>query len=385
MDILGSVGTATLSSQLRKPGIDRHAIADLRATRPDLKLIGFARTLRYLPLREDVFARLGGADNAQKRAVDTLQPGEVLVIDAREDHGAGTIGDILVAAAIQRGAAGIVTDGGLRDTEAVAALDIPAYYGASHPAVLGRRHVPVDLDLPIACGGALVEPGDLLVGDQDGVIIVPCGLAADVAADAARQEHEERFILERVRAGDGLRGAFTAMVTPFTGTEELDLDGLRSFCRWQLVNGAHGLSIGGSTGEPGVLSTSERIAAMRVVAEETADRVPFLPGTGSLKLDETLELTAAAAELDADLVLIVTPYFARPTQEGSTGGTRGSPRSSRSCRSRCTTCRSARRWRSPRRPCTGCAATTTTSSASRRPPRTSSTSPGCTTAAAGIS
>jgi 4-hydroxy-tetrahydrodipicolinate synthase len=113
-----------------------------------------------------------------------------------------------------------------------------------------------------------------------------------------------------------LRGAFTAMVTPFTGTEELDLDGLRSFCRWQLANGAHGLSIGGSTGEPGVLSTSERIAAMRVVAEETADRVPFLPGTGSLKLDETLELTAAAAELGADLVLIVTPYYARPTQEG---------------------------------------------------------------------
>jgi 4-hydroxy-tetrahydrodipicolinate synthase len=113
-----------------------------------------------------------------------------------------------------------------------------------------------------------------------------------------------------------LRGAYTAMVTPFTGAEELDLAGLRSFCSWQLENGAHGLSIGGSTGEPGVLSTSERIAAMRVVAEETADRVPFLPGTGSLKLDETLELTAAASELGADLVLIVTPYYARPTQEG---------------------------------------------------------------------
>jgi 5-oxopent-3-ene-1,2,5-tricarboxylate decarboxylase / 2-hydroxyhepta-2,4-diene-1,7-dioate isomerase len=208
MDILGSVGTATLSSQLRKRGIDRHAIAGLRASRPDLKLIGFARTLRYLPLREDMFARLGGGDNAQKRAVDTLQPGEVLVVDAREDHGAGTIGDILVAAAIQRGAAGIVTDGGLRDTEAVAALDLPAYYGASHPAVLGRRHVPVDLDLPIACGGTLVEPGDVLVGDRDGVIVIPRGLAGEVAADAARQEHEERFILERVRAGDGLRGLY---------------------------------------------------------------------------------------------------------------------------------------------------------------------------------
>ena len=113
-----------------------------------------------------------------------------------------------------------------------------------------------------------------------------------------------------------LRGAFTALVTPFSDDEELDLAGLKSLCQWQLDNGAHGLSIGGSTGEPGVMSVEERIAAMRVVAGATADRVPFLPGTGSLKLAETLELTSAAADLGADLVLIVTPYYARPTQDG---------------------------------------------------------------------
>jgi 4-hydroxy-tetrahydrodipicolinate synthase len=112
-----------------------------------------------------------------------------------------------------------------------------------------------------------------------------------------------------------LRGAHTALVTPFTADEEVDLDGLRAFCRWQVANGAHGLSIGGSTGEPGVQSVAERVAAMRVVAQETGDRVPFLPGTGSLKLTETLELTAAARDLGADLALIVTPYYARPTQE----------------------------------------------------------------------
>ncbi|HET6213881.1 MAG TPA: 4-hydroxy-tetrahydrodipicolinate synthase [Micromonosporaceae bacterium] len=112
-----------------------------------------------------------------------------------------------------------------------------------------------------------------------------------------------------------LRGAYTALVTPLRTDEEVDLDGLRSFCRWQLANGAHGLSIGGSTGEPGVQSIEERIAAMRVVAEETADVVPFLPGTGSLRIDETLRLTAAARDLGADLVLVVTPYYARPTQE----------------------------------------------------------------------
>jgi 4-hydroxy-tetrahydrodipicolinate synthase len=118
-----------------------------------------------------------------------------------------------------------------------------------------------------------------------------------------------------------LRGAHTALVTPFVAADGaaepvLDLEGLRSFCRWQLAHGAHGLSIGGSTGEPGVQSVAERVAAMRVVAEESADRVPFLPGTGSLKLAETMELTGAARDLGADVALVVTPYYARPTQEG---------------------------------------------------------------------
>src|SRR6266545_5866947 len=153
-------------------------------------------------------ARTGGADNAQKRAVDTLQPGEVLVIDCRQDPHAGTIGDILALAAIQRGATGIVTDGGLRDTQSVAALDIPTYYGAPHPAVLGRRHVPMDTDLPIACGGALVNPGDVLVGDRDGVVVIPRNLADDIAKHAATQENEELFITERVRAGERLSGLY---------------------------------------------------------------------------------------------------------------------------------------------------------------------------------
>lgn len=208
LDKLRAVSTATLSTQLRKRGIDHHVIAGLQSTRPDLRLIGVARTLRFLPLREDVFARLGSGDNAQKRAVDTLQPGEVLVLDCRQDPGAGTIGDILALTAIQRGATGIVTDGGLRDSAAVAALDIPTYYGTPHPAVLGRRHVPVDMDLPIACGGALVNPGDVLVGDQDGVVIIPPDLAEEVAAGAVAQEDEEWFILEQVRAGESLSGLY---------------------------------------------------------------------------------------------------------------------------------------------------------------------------------
>ncbi|MFF2951348.1 4-hydroxy-tetrahydrodipicolinate synthase [Kitasatospora sp. NPDC057965] len=112
-----------------------------------------------------------------------------------------------------------------------------------------------------------------------------------------------------------IRGSLAPVVTPFTDDGAVDHDSLRALVRWQLDSGSHGISLGGSTGEPSAQSVAERIAAMRTAAEEIADRVPFLPGTGSAKLDETLELTAAAAELGADAALVITPYYARPTQE----------------------------------------------------------------------
>jgi 4-hydroxy-tetrahydrodipicolinate synthase len=115
---------------------------------------------------------------------------------------------------------------------------------------------------------------------------------------------------------DAVRGSIAPIVTPFTPSGEVDHDGIRTLARWQLAAGSHGLSIGGSTGEPSAQTVPERIAAMRVVAEETGDRVPFVPGTGSAKLDETLELTQAAIDLGADIALVITPYYSRPTQEG---------------------------------------------------------------------
>src|SRR5207253_11507917 len=101
--------------------------------------------------------------------------------------GAGTIGDILAMRALRRGAAGIVTDGGLRDSPAVAALDIPTYYRAPHAAVLGLLHHPLDVNVPVACAGVLVMPGDVLVGDAEGVVVVPAALAVEVARDALAQ------------------------------------------------------------------------------------------------------------------------------------------------------------------------------------------------------
>ena len=112
-----------------------------------------------------------------------------------------------------------------------------------------------------------------------------------------------------------IRGSIAALVTPFTDAGDVDHDSLRALVRWQLASGSHGISIGGSTGEPSAQSIGERAEAIRTVAAEIDDRVPFLPGTGSTKLDETLELTAAARDAGADAVLVITPYYARPTQE----------------------------------------------------------------------
>jgi 5-oxopent-3-ene-1,2,5-tricarboxylate decarboxylase/2-hydroxyhepta-2,4-diene-1,7-dioate isomerase len=205
---LRQVSTATLTVQLSKRGIRNSYIRGLRPTRPDLRLLGYAFTLRYVPLREDVRDADKSELNAQKRAIESIGPDEVLVIDARQDPGAGTIGDILAARALARGATGIVTDGGMRDSAAVAGLDIPAYYQVPHPAVLGLVHYPLETNVPIGCGGSLVMPGDVMVGDADGVVVVPAALAEDVARSAVEQEEAEAWALERVKAGESTRGVY---------------------------------------------------------------------------------------------------------------------------------------------------------------------------------
>ncbi|MFC9333988.1 fumarylacetoacetate hydrolase family protein [Arthrobacter sp. NPDC057009] len=205
---LESVCTATLSSQLRKRGLNNVSIDGLTATRPDRKVVGLARTLRYVPNREDLFKTHGGGFNAQKRAIDSVNEGEVLVMEARGEKGTGTIGDILALRAQVRGAAAIITDGGVRDFSAVAAMELPTYYSNPHPAVLGRRHIPWDTDITIACGGTTVQPGDIIVADADGILVIPPAIAEEVADDSLAQEREEVFIAEMVEQGHSVDGLY---------------------------------------------------------------------------------------------------------------------------------------------------------------------------------
>jgi len=205
---LRRVATATLSQQLLRRGIRNAFLTGLRPTRPDLRLFGYAHTLRYVPLREDVVAADTAELNAQKAAVEAIGHDEVLVIEARGEPGAGTIGDILALRALRRGATGIVTDGGLRDTPAVSALELPVYCKSAHGAVLGTKHFPLAFGVPVACAGVLVMPGDVLVGDAEGVIVVPLALAEEVARDAVEQELREQFAFERVEAGERIHDLF---------------------------------------------------------------------------------------------------------------------------------------------------------------------------------
>ncbi len=205
---LTAAPTAGLSAQLRKRGHHSCFIDGVSANLDGAKIVGTAKTLRFVPFREDLFTAHGGGYNAQKRAFDAVEEGEVIVIEARGDDTTGTLGDILALRARARGAAGVVTDGGVRDFDAVAEIGLPVFSKGAHPSVLGRKHVPWEHDVTIACGGATVQPGDIIVGDGDGVIVIPPAIAEEVADDALAQEVEDAWIAERVAEGHPVDGLF---------------------------------------------------------------------------------------------------------------------------------------------------------------------------------
>lgn len=205
---LEAAAIATLSTSIKKAGIENCTIAGLTATKGRRRVIGRARTLRYVPLREDLFKQVGGGYNAQKRIIDDLNEGDFLVMEARGEQGAATMGDILVTRAQVLGAAGIVSDGAVRDLAAVEDIDVPVFHNGAHPSVLGRKHIPWDIDTTVACGGATVQPGDIIVADSDGIVVIPPALVAQVAADAAAAEAQDAWVLEQVEAGHAVDGLF---------------------------------------------------------------------------------------------------------------------------------------------------------------------------------
>lgn len=207
-ELLSGVAVATVSAALRRRGYTDIFIDGVLPNHESASILGAAKTLRFIPYRPDLFKEFGGGFNAQKRAFDTVNEGEVLVVEARGVPSTGTVGDVLALRAQVRGAAGIVTDGGVRDFAAVQEFDIPVFSQGAHPSVLGRRHVPWEVDVTIACGGAAVQPGDIIMGDRDGVIVIPPFLIEDVAREAAEQEAADAWVAKQVALGFAVDGLF---------------------------------------------------------------------------------------------------------------------------------------------------------------------------------
>jgi regulator of RNase E activity RraA len=209
-EALLQVGTSTLSGALFRRGLRNMVMQNVAPMRPDLpRLVGIAYTMRFIPARDDKDAPgTPGRAPIQRQAMEECPPGHVLVVDARGDARAASAGDLFVGRLKARGCAGIVTDGGLRDTDGVHKVGLPAYCRQPSSPPSPVAHHPVDLNLPIACGGVAVYPGDIIVGDRDAVIVIPPGIVDAVAEEALAPTLYDEFAEEEVARGRTLVGLF---------------------------------------------------------------------------------------------------------------------------------------------------------------------------------
>jgi len=208
---LTTVSVATLCTALFKRGLRRQFIQDVHPLDPGKpNMVGEAFTLRYMPAREDLNTIDVFKDRAhpQRKAVEDCPPGAVLVIDSRGDARAASAGSILVARLMVRGVAGVVTDGGFRDSPEIAKLAIPAYHRRPAAPTNLTLHQAIEINGPIGCGDAPVFPGDVIVGDGEGVVVIPAHLADEVAAEAVEMTAFEDFVQERVLAGQSILGLY---------------------------------------------------------------------------------------------------------------------------------------------------------------------------------
>lgn len=208
---LADCSSASVSTQLVKRGFRNIAIRGVMPIRPGLpRMIGPAFTVRYIPAREDLDAYGSGGDptNKQRQAIEQVPEGAVMVLDCRNVSDVAGMGAILCRRLQMRGAAGVVLDGGVRDTMSIRGFTIPVYcQGPSAPPNYAGHHA-ADIQVPIACGGVAVYPGDILFGDDEAVIVIPAHIVDDVAEEAWEMEEREKFLLTEIEAGRTIVGVY---------------------------------------------------------------------------------------------------------------------------------------------------------------------------------
>ena len=211
IDKLKRVSTATIATCLFKRGLKNQFIQDVKPVslgKPTM--VGEAFTLRYIPAREDLnpIEVFKDPKHIQRVAVENCPKGAILVIDSRKDPRAASAGSILVTRLMVRGVAGIVTDGGFRDSAEIAHLDFPAYHNKPSAPTNLTLHQAIAINEPIGCGDVAVFPGDMLVGDEDGIMVIPSNIANDVANECLQMTLFEEFVMEQVNHGHSIIGLY---------------------------------------------------------------------------------------------------------------------------------------------------------------------------------
>lgn len=202
---LAEVGVSTLTTCLYRRGIRNAYLHGLVPVNKETRMVGEAFTMRFVPVREDVTDM---RDNLHQRAFDECPAGAVLVIDAQRELEACTCGDLLVARLKARGAAGIVTDGGFRDSNEIEGLNFPAYHARPVPPPSFLRLHAVALNEPIGCARVAIYPGDIMVGDAEGVVVVPAALANEIAEQAHELSQYDEFAAAQIQGGRSVVGLY---------------------------------------------------------------------------------------------------------------------------------------------------------------------------------
>jgi len=227
---LMAVSCATLCTALYKRGLRNQFVQNVhRLSQNGDNMVGPAFTLRYIPAREDLnpLEVFKDPEHPQRAAVEACPMGSVLIMDSRQNAKAASAGGILVSRLMMRGVAGVVTDGGFRDTPEIAELDIPAYHNRPSAPTNLTLHQAIEFDVPIGCGDVAVWPNDIVVGDQEGVVIIPADIADEIADEAVEMTIYEDFVTEQVLTGETIIGLY-----PATKPETLE-----KFAKWRKING----------------------------------------------------------------------------------------------------------------------------------------------------
>ena len=232
---LSTISAATLCTALFKRGLRNQFIQDVRPVNTDLQrtlpnMVGEAFTLRYIPAREDLnpISVFQDRTHPQRVAVEQCPPGSVMVIDSRKDARAASAGSILVSRLMARGCAGVVTDGGFRDSPEIAALPFPAYHHRPSAPTNLTLHQALDINVPIGCGDVAVWPGDVIVGDREGVTVIPANIVDEIAEEAFQMTAFEDFVTEMVQKHNRSILGLYPPTDPQTNVE---------FAAWRKANG----------------------------------------------------------------------------------------------------------------------------------------------------